>query len=134
MDKSLDQEIRRLAGNRCEYCRLPDGYSKLRHVLDHVIAKQHGGMTRLDNLAFCCGRCNQFKGPNVAGVDPQTQAVTPLFHPRHDRWSEHFRWDGAIILGTTPAGRTTVVVLSMNAPLRVAARRALFDEGIDLRL
>jgi hypothetical protein len=32
-------------------------------------------------------------------------------------------------LGTTPIGRATVSVLAINQPVRVAARRALMDEG-----
>lgn len=86
----LEDEVRRLAANRCEYCRVPDAVVKLRHVLDHVIARQHGGQTILENLALCCGRCNQSKGPNIAGLDPLTGNLTQLYNPRRDRWADHF--------------------------------------------
>jgi len=129
MNKPLDRQVRRLALDRCEYCHIPDGTIQLRHVLDHVIARQHGGKTTLGNLVLCCGRCNQFKGPNIAGLDPKTGKLTPLFHPRRDTWREHFRWSGPRLIGTTPIGRTTVAVLSINLPLRVAIRRVLIEEG-----
>ncbi len=130
MPITFDPELRKLAGNRCEYCRIPDGKAKFRHVVDHIVARQHGGQTILSNLALCCGRCNLFKGPNIAGLDPTTGQLAALFHPRRDRWHDHFEWDGAIIVGRTPTGRVTVAVLSMNLPLRVAARQALMDEGV----
>jgi 5-methylcytosine-specific restriction endonuclease McrA len=40
--------------------------------IDHIIARQHGSRTELDNLALACVHCNRFKGPNVAGLDPDT--------------------------------------------------------------
>ncbi|HXE55707.1 MAG TPA: hypothetical protein VN541_21970, partial [Tepidisphaeraceae bacterium] len=66
--------------------------------------------------------CNLHKGPNLSGIDPATRAVVQLYKPRTNRWHEHFRWAGARIVGTTPAGRATVVVLEMNHPSRIAAR------------
>jgi hypothetical protein len=46
-----------------------------------------------------------------------------LFHPRLDRWDDHFsaRSDGAIIAHTA-VGRVTVDTLRMNSPRQLAAR------------
>src|SRR5580692_12396034 len=38
--------------------------------IEHIIARQHGGSTGLDNLAFACWTCNLKKGPNLSGIDP----------------------------------------------------------------
>ena len=84
MDKALDGEVRRRARDLCEYCHLPQHASPFQHVVDHVIARQHGGATTEANLALCCGRCNLHKGPNIAGLDPVTGQLTRLFHPRED--------------------------------------------------
>lgn len=65
--------------------------------MDHIIALQHRGATTLENLALCCGRCNLYKGPNIAGRDPKTGELTRLFSPRSDLWAEHFWWDGPMI-------------------------------------
>jgi hypothetical protein len=130
MAESLDSIDRQRAASRCEYCRLPESESRLRHVLDHVVARQHGRRTDAQNLALCCGRCNQFKGPNLAGLNPQTGQMSHLFHPRIDRWAEHFRYDGAVLVGLTPVGRATVTVLAINLPIRVAAREALIRLGV----
>ncbi len=39
-----------------------------------------------------------------------------LYHPRKDRWREHFSWNGDFtrIIGLTPTGRATVDALRMN--------------------
>jgi 5-methylcytosine-specific restriction endonuclease McrA len=70
----------------CEYCHLPQRFSKLTFPIDHVIARQHHGPTIESNLALACGFCNRHKGPNIAGLDPQTRQLTRLFHPRRDSW------------------------------------------------
>jgi hypothetical protein len=129
MDSVLEQEVRRRAGDRCEYCLLPQAASTLKHVVDHVIARQHGGRTALGNLALCCGRCNLYKGPNIAGLDPETGQLTRLFNPRTDLWPEHFRWDGPRLEAVSAVGRTTIAVLALNKPARVRARQALIYAG-----
>ncbi len=110
---------------------MPEGASALTHVLDHVIARQHGGQTAIDNLALCCGRCNQFKGPNIAGIDPQTGGISRLFHPRKNMWPEHFSYMQAVLTGLTPIGRATIATLAINLPIRIAVRQSLIDTGID---
>ena len=130
MPEDLEQSIRRLAANKCEYCRMPESASRLPHVLDHIIARQHLGKTEFANLALCCGRCNLHKGPNLSGIDPETGQIVPLFHPRNATWTDHFRYDGPLLAGLTPSGRATLAVLAINDPLRVAARQALMDIGI----
>lgn len=73
--------------------------------------------------------CNSFKGPNIAGRDAQTRQTVPLFDPRHDKWYEHFEWDGPVLTGLTSCGRATIAVLRINLPYRVAVRASLIEEG-----
>jgi hypothetical protein len=73
--------------------------------------------------------CNNGKGTNLSGIDSETDATTPLFHPRQDAWGEHFEWAGARLSGKTPVGRATIAVLNINAPSRVALRQQLIEEG-----
>jgi hypothetical protein len=110
---------------------MPETASRFAHVLDHIIARQHGGKTDLNNLALCCGRCNQFKGPNIAGIDPMSGQIIRLFNPREDHWADHFEYQSAELIGRTPIGRATVTVLAINMPIRIAARRAIMDVGQD---
>jgi hypothetical protein len=129
MLEQVEQRIRQLAQGRCEYCRMPETVSRFTHVLDHIIARQHGGKTELSNLALCCGRCNQFKGPNIAGIDPGSGQIVRLFNPREDRWADRFEYQDAELIGLTAIGRATITVLAINMPIRVAARRAIVDVG-----
>jgi hypothetical protein len=130
MDAHLRQIVVRRAGNRCEYCRIAQilvPYHRF-HV-EHVIAKQHGGGDGLDNLCLACDRCNAYKGPNLAGIDPDTQKAVELFHPRRQVWSEHFIFRGAEIIGLTPSARATVRLLHMNDYWRLALREELIAIG-----
>ena len=52
--------------------------------IEHIVARQHGGLSRLDNLALACWNCNLKKGPNLSGIDPTTGLVVALFNPRKD--------------------------------------------------
>jgi hypothetical protein len=126
IDSALRSLVRRRADDVCEYCRLPQTSSRIVgfHV-EHIIARQHGGKSEPDNLALACSCCNYHKGPNIAGLDPDTGHLVTLFHPRQHRWSEHFAWEGTLIVGLTPIGRATVELLSMNHWNRVEIRENL---------
>ncbi|HSU68120.1 MAG TPA: HNH endonuclease signature motif containing protein [Tepidisphaeraceae bacterium] len=130
MDDRTRQQVRRRAGNRCEYCHLPQSGHGERFSVDHVIARKHGGSDLDENLAFCCLRCNLFKGTDMSGIDPVTNSPTQLFNPREGRWADHFEWRGVVLWGRTPGARATVVLLRMNAPERVHLRQSLLDEGL----
>jgi hypothetical protein len=82
------------------------------------------------NLALACLDCNSRKGPNVAGIDPDSGEIVRLFQPRSDQWNDHFTWRGARIEALTKIGRTTIAVLDLNRPARVLVRQALIEEGV----
>jgi hypothetical protein len=124
------QRVRERAGDRCEYCRLPQTAAPfLTFHVEHVRARQHGGDDDFDNLALACPDCNAHKGPNLTGIDPVTNECVRLFDPRSDLWSEHFVADGPLIVGTTPSGRATVVLLVMNERGRLEMRAELLQNG-----
>lgn len=129
MHASLVRLVRDRASHRCEYCRLAQDDSVIPFEIDHVVALKHHGLTVEENLALSCFYCNSSKGPNIAGIDPESGAVTPLFHPRRDGWDDHFRWLGAILVGTSAVARTTIDVLDINESDRVALRASLMQEG-----
>lgn len=127
---SLRALVRRRAGDRCEYCRCRQEFEPfIAYQVEHVVAKQHGGADTEDNLALACPQCNLHKGPNLAGIDPTTGLMEPLFHPRRQAWPDHFEEQGPHILGKTPIGRVTVRVLEMNAEARVDLRREIAETG-----
>lgn len=125
VNRATADAVRRRAGFACEYCGLREADSELRHQIDHVIAQQHTVNDRLENLALACGFCNRHKDPNLSGVEPESGSIATLFDPRKDRWTEHFRRNGLEIVGITPTGRATVVVLAMHAREQLQRRAAL---------
>jgi hypothetical protein len=127
MSKPLREQVWERARGRCEYCQMLQELDVQPFQLDHIRAKKHGGATTEANSALSCLPCNAFKGPNVAGYDPDTGVLVALFNPRIDQWEEHFAWDGARLVGTTPTGRATIVVLRINAADRVEHRRLLIE-------
>lgn len=130
MNSLLESHVRQRAQGRCEYCRLPQAASNINFPIDHIIARQHGGETVEANLALSCAHCNLHKGPNIAGLDPIGQGLTPLYHPRRDHWSDHFAWDGSSLIGRTAIGRTTIYVLAINDASELVRRDALILEGV----
>jgi len=104
---------------------MPQSGTHLPHELDHIRAQKHNGRTEPANLCWACAPCNAAKGPNIAGHDPETGLLTPLFNPRTQQWSEHFEWIEARLRGRSPEGRTTIDVLNINAEERIEHRRLL---------
>lgn len=60
--------------------------------------------------------CNRAKGDRTSATDPETGEAVPLFNPRQQCWSEHFRRSdaGLRIVGQTPTGRATVAALHLD--------------------
>lgn len=111
------------AKGRCEYCLISEGISFARHQIDHVIAEKHGGSTVAENLALSCTLCNKYKGSDIASIG-ETGEVVPLFNPRRDVWSEHFRIDEGHFVGLTPKGNVTIRLLQINNLARVEERKS----------
>ena len=122
--------IKQRAGDRCEYCQIAQEFSVLPHQVDHVRATKHRGPDTMENTCFACAHCNAAKGSNVAGYDTETGVLTALFNPRLDVWREHFRWLGAILLGRTPVGRTTIDVLRINDSDCIEQRQDLIEANL----
>lgn len=127
---ALRQLIYQRASGCCEYCLIPEAVTFGGHEIDHIIAQKHGGPTTADNLALSCVLCNKLKGSDIASVDPISGDLVPLFHPRRDRWSEHFQLKGAQLIPLTPIGRVTVRLLQLNHPNRFVERERLLVAGI----
>ncbi len=85
-------------------------------------------MTQTGNLAYACFACNRGKGSDIASLVPGTARLAPLFHPRHDRWHEHFglsKADGVTIVPVSDIGEVTARLLRINDPDRLVERQAL---------
>jgi 5-methylcytosine-specific restriction endonuclease McrA len=83
ISNELKQAIRERAKYICEYCHSPERLSANRFTIDHLIPRSLGGS---DNLALACRRCNERRYNFIAGIDPNTQEIVPLFNPRKQKW------------------------------------------------
>ncbi len=104
------------AGDCCEYCRSQERYATQALFVEHVVPQQAGGRTVLENLALACQGCNNHKYTRMEAPDPASDVPAPLFHPRRQRWRDHFAWDSTYTLigGLTPTGRASIEALQLT--------------------
>src|SRR3989442_775669 len=94
----------------CEYCRSQARFAMQPFSVEHILPGSQGGATTSANLALACQGCNNHKYTRTQAVDPVTGKAVSLFHPRRERWQDHFGWadDCTQIVGLTPTGRASV--------------------------
>jgi hypothetical protein len=111
----VDRRVREAARHRCGYCLSPQRLVMARLEIEHIIPVARGGLSDEANLWLSCPLCNRAKSDRTTAIDPETLVEVPLFNPRLQRWSEHFRWtaDGLRIVGLSPTGRATVGALHL---------------------
>jgi hypothetical protein len=111
----------------CEYCLVHTDYAGLVHEIDHVIAAKHGGITAAENLAYACAQCHRLKGSDIVTLAQHTGKVESLCNPRRQRWQEHCRLDGPVMVPLTPTGRATARLLQLNQLDRSLLRKDLLS-------
>jgi hypothetical protein len=113
---AVERRVRTAAQNRCGYCLSPQHLVMARLEIEHIIPLAQGGSNAEANLWLACPICNRYKGDKTTAVDPETGGTVPLFNPRTQTWSDHFRWsdDGLRIIGRTAVGRATVEALHLS--------------------
>lgn len=112
--RSRTEFVTHRAHQRCEYCQMHQALQGSNFHVEHIVPLSAGGTDHNDNFALACPRCNLRKSNRTVAVDPVTGDQTPLFHPRLNRWEEHFYWEGSPLRGQTPTGRATVDALELN--------------------
>ena len=113
------------AGHRCEYCHAPEAVFNFPLEVEHIVPLSRGGEDTATNWALACRACNLYKATHLTGSDPESHAVVRLFHPREDRWEEHFQvgTQSGEIMGCSPVGRATLARLEMNSMAQMTARQ-----------
>jgi hypothetical protein len=101
-------------------------------TVEHITPEAYGGTSDEDNLWLSCRNCNEFKGSQTHARNVLTGRRVRLFHPRRQKWSQHFAWseDGTRIIGKTACGRATVDALRMNNITVVTARQHWVRAGL----
>ncbi len=133
MSSEVSEALRRQVADRafhvCEYCLVHEEDVYHGCEVDHIRSFKHAGLTVVENLAFACFHCNRHKGTDLGSVGVRIGALVRFYHPRNDRWSEHFQWSEGRIEPLTDIGEVTARLLEFNHPERVGFRKMLADTG-----
>jgi len=124
LPNSLRSQIEKADCGQCCYCQTQEINSGIPLSFDHILPQSKGGKTSFENLCLACRPCNEFKSNITEASDLLTETIVPLFNPRFQKWTEHFRWssDSTKVEGITATGRATVITLQMNRVVIVIAR------------
>jgi len=124
--KELREKVTADARRRCGYCQTQEVVVVgVPMEIDHIIPEALGGVTERENLWLACSLCNDHKSDRIYATDPLTGDQVRLYNPRQEVWRDHFRWNihSDQIVGLSPTGRVTVLVLQLNRPSLVKARQ-----------
>jgi len=128
----LKNDVVERAKGCCEYCRSQARFAMQSFSVEHIVPRSRDGKTEIENLALACQGCNNHKYTKTEGRDPVNGDLVPLYHPRAQRWRDHFAWneDCTLIIGLTPVGRATVEALYLNREGLINLRRVLYTMGM----
>ena len=124
-------QVRRRADFACEFCGVTETDVGGELTLDHFQPKTKGGADGLDNLLYCCARCNQYK----LAYWPTHSPDPSLWNPRQEPASTHFlELDDGTLQPLTTSGAFTLKRLRLNRPPLVAHRLRKQRQAEDARL
>jgi hypothetical protein len=115
----IRQQVRQRAAFACEYCGVTETDTGGELTIDHYRPQLRGGSDAVDNLLYCCQRCNLYKSDYwpTAADDPI------LWNPLHEPRDTHMLVlaDGTVY-ALTPMGAFTIRRLRLNRPPLIAYR------------
>ena len=120
--------IRARAGQACEYCGVTETDCGGPLTIDHHCPQSHGGPDVVDNLVYCCWRCNLHK----AAYWPSRPTDPVLWNPRDGARERHLLLlaDGRLH-ARTATGEFTLARLRLNRPALVAHRARRIAEAAE---
>lgn len=117
---SLREQVRERANYACEFCGISEIDTGGLLTVDHFKPQSKGGTDQVDNLVYCCPRCNQYK----LDYWPDGPAVPQLWNPRQESFAQHFiQLEDGMLQPLTPTGAFTLRRLRLNRPPLIAHRR-----------
>ncbi|HXG82838.1 MAG TPA: HNH endonuclease signature motif containing protein [Pyrinomonadaceae bacterium] len=122
---------RRRADYACEYCGVSEQNAGGELTIDHFRPQSKNGGDALDNLVYCCPRCNLYKGDFWV----ESPNAPQLWNPRRDTFERHF-WQGenGHLFALTETGDLTIRILKLNRPQLIEYRRQQFAQTEERRL
>ena len=132
---TINNEARQLVRQRadfcCEFCGVSETSVGGELTVDHYRPKTKGGSDELDNLLYCCPRCNLYK----LDYWPAEADDPHLWNPRQEPASTHFlELDGGWLHPLTSTGAFTLQRLRLNRRPLVEHRRQRREQAEQERL
>jgi hypothetical protein len=125
------EQVRQRANFACEFCGVTETDAGGELTVDHFQPKTRGGDDSLDNLLYCCPRCNQYK----LDYWPTYPDDPLLWNPRREPASQHFlELDDGTLHPLTAVGAFTLKRLRLNRPPLVAYRLRKRQQAEEIRL
>jgi hypothetical protein len=116
---ALRDDVRRRAGFVCEYCGTSETDAGAELTIDHFCPTSKGGADTLDNLVYCCPRCNEYK----LDFWPESASAPSLWNPRTEPSTHHLtETEDGILHPLTGMGALTIQRLRLNRPALIARR------------
>jgi hypothetical protein len=116
---AIRKQVRQRANFACEFCGVTETDTGSELTVDHFQPKAKGGDDSLENLLYCCARCNQYK----LDYWPMHPDDPSLWNPRREPASQHFlELDDGTLYPLTATGAFTLKRLRLNRPPLVAYR------------
>lgn len=127
----IREQVRRRAKFACEFCGITETDAGGLLTIDHFQPKAKGGTDSLNNLLYCCIRCNQYK----LDYWPSSSGDQLLWNPRHESASLHFlELNDGTFHPLTATGTFTISRLRLNRPPLVAHRLLKLQVAEQFRL
>jgi hypothetical protein len=131
LSEILCEQVRRRAAFRCEYCGVSETDAGGKLTVDHYKPQSRSGSDDLDNLLYCCFRCNVYK----ADYWPDTPEAPVLWNPRRDTANAHFLvLANGLLAPLTLTARFSIERLRLNRPQLIAFRQRNQERSQALRL
>jgi len=113
--------VRRRAEFACEFCSISEFDAGGELTIDHFQPRSRGGDDDLENLLYCCPRCNDYK----QSYWPTNSNDPVLWNPRQGSRGEHFlSLEDGTVQPLTPTAAFTIRRLRLNRPPLVEHRLA----------
>ncbi len=111
LSNRIKQIVRERANFACEYCGVSEQNVGGELTIDHFRPQVEGGGDELENLVYCCVRCNLYKSD--FWVEPSHEPT--LWNPRLESAENHF-WqaENGHLLGLTEKGELSIRILKLN--------------------
>jgi len=110
-DKIIRGKVRQRAGCACEYCGVRETDTGGLLTIDHFQPQSKGGSDDLENLIYCCNRCNSYK----YNYFPSSPTQPVIWNPRITSRNQHFfELDNGNLKGLSAEGIATINLLRLN--------------------